>query len=85
LKVSAPLQTGVGVVAEFVAIGDLIGSGEVQEDGIVGETPHLVARSWVDAAASQFGFNRVKDEFGRHHRQGCPEDDRSPRRRAPNS
>jgi hypothetical protein len=23
--------------------------------------------SWVDAAALKFGFNRVNDEFGRHH------------------
>jgi len=51
VEVSAPLQTGVGVATEFVVIGDLIGSGEAQEDGIVGETPNLAARSWVDAAA----------------------------------
>jgi hypothetical protein len=42
-------------------------------------------RSRVDAAALQFGFNRFKDEFGRHQCKGCSEDDRSPRRRAPNS
>jgi hypothetical protein len=30
--VSARLQTRVGVAIEFVVIGDLIGSGEAQED-----------------------------------------------------
>jgi hypothetical protein len=78
VEVSAPLQTRAGVAIEFVVIGDLIGP------GIVGETPHPQP-SWVDAAALQFGVNRVTDEFGRHHCKCCPEDDHSPRRRAPNS
>ena len=42
-EVSAPLQTRVGVATEFVVIGDLIGSGEAQEDGIVDETTNLAA------------------------------------------
>jgi hypothetical protein len=33
VEVSAPLQTRVGVATEFVVIGDLIGSGDAQEDG----------------------------------------------------
>jgi class 3 adenylate cyclase len=44
LKFSAPLQTRVGVATGLVVVGDLIGSGEAQERGIVGETPNLAAR-----------------------------------------
>jgi class 3 adenylate cyclase/tetratricopeptide (TPR) repeat protein len=44
LKVRAPLQTRVGIATGLVVIGDLIGSGEAQERGIVGETPNLAAR-----------------------------------------
>ena len=38
------LQTRVGVATGLVVVGDLIGSGEAQERGIVGETPNLAAR-----------------------------------------
>ena len=38
------LQTCVGVATGLVVVGDLIGSGEAQERGIVGETPNLAAR-----------------------------------------
>jgi class 3 adenylate cyclase len=44
LKLSAPLQTRVGIATGLVVVGDLIGSGEAQERGIVGETPNLAAR-----------------------------------------
>jgi class 3 adenylate cyclase len=44
LKTRAPLQTRVGIATGLVVIGDLIGSGESQERGIVGETPNLAAR-----------------------------------------
>jgi class 3 adenylate cyclase/predicted ATPase len=44
LKASALLQTRVGVATGLVIVGDLIGSGEAQERGIVGETPNLAAR-----------------------------------------
>jgi class 3 adenylate cyclase len=39
-----PLQTRVGISTGLVVVGDLIGSGEAQERGIVGETPNLAAR-----------------------------------------
>src|SRR4029077_5089436 len=39
-----PLQTRVGVATGLVVVGDLIGSGEAQERGIVGQTPNLAAR-----------------------------------------
>ena len=44
LKTHAPLQTRVGIATGLVVVGDLIGSGEAQERGIVGETPNLSAR-----------------------------------------
>jgi class 3 adenylate cyclase len=44
LKSSAPLQARVGIATGSVVVGDLIGSGEAQERGIVGETPNLAAR-----------------------------------------
>ena len=44
LKTLAPLQTRVGIATGLVVVGDLIGSDEGQERGIVGETPNLAAR-----------------------------------------
>jgi class 3 adenylate cyclase len=44
LKSSVPLQTRVGISTGLVVVGDLIGSGEAQERGIVGETPNVEAR-----------------------------------------
>ena len=41
LKTHAPLQTRVGIATGLVVVGDLIGSGASQEQGIVGETPNL--------------------------------------------
>jgi tetratricopeptide (TPR) repeat protein len=44
LKSSVPLQTRVGIATGLVVVGDLIGSGDSQERGIVGETPNVAAR-----------------------------------------
>jgi class 3 adenylate cyclase/predicted ATPase len=44
LKSPVSLQTRVGIATGMVVVGDLIGSGEAQERGIVGETPNLAAR-----------------------------------------
>ena len=44
LNSSAPLKTRVGIATGLVVVGDLIGSGELQERRIVGETPNLAAR-----------------------------------------
>jgi len=40
----AGLQVRVGIATGVVVVGDLIGSGEAQERGVVGETPNLAAR-----------------------------------------
>jgi class 3 adenylate cyclase len=44
LKTHVALQTRVGIATGLVVVGDLIGSGEAQERGIVGETPNFAAR-----------------------------------------
>ena len=44
LKAPVSLQTRVGIATGLVVVGDLIGSGEAQERGIIGETPNLAAR-----------------------------------------
>jgi class 3 adenylate cyclase/predicted ATPase len=44
LKATSPLQSRVGIATGLVVVGDLIGTGEAQERGIVGETPNLAAR-----------------------------------------
>jgi len=44
IKSDASLQTRVGIATGLVVVGDLVGSGEAQERGIVGETPNLAAR-----------------------------------------
>ena len=40
----SPLQVRIGIATGLVVVGDLIGLGEAQERGIVGETPNLAAR-----------------------------------------
>lgn len=40
----APLQVRVGIATGMVVVGDLVGTGESQERGVVGETPNLAAR-----------------------------------------
>jgi hypothetical protein len=44
LKIGASLQCRVGVATGLVVVGNLIGAGESQERGIVGDTPNLAAR-----------------------------------------
>jgi class 3 adenylate cyclase/predicted ATPase len=41
---SSSLHVRVGIATGVAVVGDLIGSGEAQERGIVGETPNLAAR-----------------------------------------
>ena len=39
-----PLEIRVGIATGLVVVGDIVGSGEAQERGVVGETPNLAAR-----------------------------------------
>src|SRR5215475_6684184 len=52
LRVQEPLQVRIGVATGLVVVGDLVGSGEAQERGVVGETPNLAARLQGIAAAN---------------------------------
>ena len=45
----APLHVRVGLATGIVVVGDLLGSGEAQERGVFGGTPHLAARLQVIA------------------------------------
>ena len=49
LKSLVSLQARVGIATGLVVVGDMTGSGEAQERGIVGETPNLAARLQVAA------------------------------------
>lgn len=46
LDTAAPsrLEVRVGIATGLVVVGDIVGSGEAQERGVVGETPNLAAR-----------------------------------------
>jgi class 3 adenylate cyclase len=44
LRHSEPLQVRIGIGTGLVVVGDLVGSGDSQERGVVGETPNLAAR-----------------------------------------
>jgi class 3 adenylate cyclase len=39
-----PQKARIGIATGLVVVGDLIGEGEAQERGVVGETPNLAAR-----------------------------------------
>ena len=44
LQTSERLRVRIGIGTGLVVVGDLVGSGEAQERGVVGETPNLAAR-----------------------------------------
>jgi class 3 adenylate cyclase len=44
LRIQEPVQMRIGVATGLVVVGDLVGSGDAQERGVVGETPNLAAR-----------------------------------------
>jgi tetratricopeptide (TPR) repeat protein len=51
------LQARVGIATGLVVVGDLLGSGEAQELGVVGDTPNLAARlqTWADPGSVLIG------------------------------
>jgi class 3 adenylate cyclase/tetratricopeptide (TPR) repeat protein len=44
IETHARIEARIGIATGLVVVGDLIGSGESQERGVVGETPNLAAR-----------------------------------------
>jgi class 3 adenylate cyclase len=54
-----PLQIRIGVGTGVVVVGDLLGSGEAQERGVVGETPNLAARLQAGAAPGTVAIDQT--------------------------
>jgi len=50
LTAPEPLHVRIGIGTGLVVVGDLVGTGEAQERGVVGETPNLAARLQAAAA-----------------------------------
>src|SRR5262249_5841511 len=50
LRKIEPLQVRIGIGTGLVVVGDIVGSGDSQERGVVGETPNLAARLQAVAA-----------------------------------
>src|SRR5262249_3849966 len=46
------LASRIGMATGLVVVGDLVGTGEAQERGVVGETPNLAARLQEKAPAN---------------------------------
>ena len=44
LELPSRLQIRIGIATGIVVVGDILGSGEARERGVVGETPNLAAR-----------------------------------------
>jgi hypothetical protein len=63
----------------FIAVLNRHKSRHANLPALFGSASARDERLWLDTAAFQFGFNRVKDELDRHHCKSRPEDDRSPR------
>jgi len=53
LHIQEALQLRIGLATGLVVVGDLVGSGEAQERGVVGETPNLAARLQGIAAPNE--------------------------------
>jgi class 3 adenylate cyclase len=54
-----PLQVRIGVGTGLVVVGDLVGAGEAQERGVVGETPNLAARLQAGATPGTIAIDRT--------------------------
>jgi hypothetical protein len=52
LEPATKLEGRVGIATGLVVVGDLVGRGEAQERGVVGETPNLAARLQTIAPAN---------------------------------
>jgi class 3 adenylate cyclase len=54
------LHVRVGIATGLVVVGDLIGSGEAQERGVVGDTPNLAARLQESPNRTRLSSPRVR-------------------------
>jgi hypothetical protein len=58
-KVGSVEPVRIGVGTGLVVVGDLVGSGEAQERGVVGETPNLAARLQAAATPGPIAIDRT--------------------------
>ncbi|SDM94148.1 adenylate/guanylate cyclase domain-containing protein [Afipia sp. GAS231] len=84
LDTAAPnrLEVRVGIATGIVVVGDIVGSGEAQERGVVGETPNLAARLQAiaqpgmiviaDATRRLVGDLFLLTSLGPQHLKGLP-------------
>jgi class 3 adenylate cyclase/predicted ATPase len=83
LQAAEPLRVRIGIATGLVVVGDLVGAGEAQERGIVGDTPNLAARLQalaepgsivVSASTRRLLGNRFRlRDLGRHELKGFAE------------
>jgi class 3 adenylate cyclase len=83
VQAAEPLGVRIGIATGLVVVGDLIGAGEAQERGIVGETPNLAARLQavaepgsivVPASTRRLLGSRFRlSDLGRHELKGFAE------------
>jgi class 3 adenylate cyclase len=75
LQASERLQCRVGIATGLVVVGDLVGSGEAQERGVVGETPNLAARLQAtaepDAVVIAASTRRLLGDLFEYRNLGC--------------
>src|SRR5215469_3622912 len=53
LRQDTSLQVRIGIATGLVVVGDLIGEGDAQERGVVGDTPNLASRLQAFAEPGQ--------------------------------
>jgi class 3 adenylate cyclase/predicted ATPase len=76
-RADVSLEVRVGVATGLVVVGDLIGSGEAKERGVVGQTPNLAARlqalSEPKALVIEDGTRQLLGELFEYHDLGAVE------------
>jgi class 3 adenylate cyclase len=63
LRIQEPLQVRIGVATGLVVVGDIVGAGDAQERGVVGETPNLAARLQGSPRRIRWSSPKVRDGF----------------------
>jgi len=66
LAAPEPLHVRIGIETGLVVVGDLVGTGEAQERGVVGETPNLATRLQAAAAPDSIVIGPTTRRYGLH-------------------
>jgi class 3 adenylate cyclase len=75
--------SGWGIATGLVVVGDLIGTGETRERGVVGETPNLPARLQAFAEPDSTIISRRNPRRARRRRRRTPPRQQTPPRQHP--